>query len=516
MTQTHTSPRPDEATSERPKEHTSVGLVIGSVAVLMLLAALDQTIVSTALPTIVADLGGLEHLSWVVTAYILASTVVAPLYGKLGDLYGRRNVVIFSVTLFLTGSVLCGLANSMGFLIAARALQGLGGGGLFVLALSIIGDVIPPKERGRIQGVFAGVFGVSSVAGPLLGGWFVDTLSWHWIFYINLPFGALALAGFVFGFKPLGNRVQHKIDYAGAVALTLSLSSIVLLTALGGKEFGLTSPIGLSLMALFLISTLGFIAIEQKASEPILPIGLFKMNVFSITSAISFVSGALMFGALTFIPVFLQMAKGASATQSGLQLIPMTFGILTASTISGQYMSRTGRYRLLPVIGLSIATVALVSLTRLSPEMHSWSLWLSLVGLGLGMGCIFPVVTTAVQNAVPREQIGTATAAGLMFRQVGGSIAVALFGALFASRMATMMAEANVDASVDGPAGGLANVAELGPQMLAQLPEATRDLIGQTISVALHPIYWIAAGLALVGLIMAVFLREIPLRSRES
>lgn len=300
------------------------------------------------------------------------------------------------------------------------------------------------------------------------------------------------------------------------MALTLSLSSIVLLTALGGKEFGLTSPIGLSLMALFLISTLGFIAIEQKASEPILPIGLFKMNVFTITSAISFVSGALMFGALTFIPVFLQMAKGASATQSGLQLIPMTFGILTASTISGQYMSRTGRYRLLPVIGLSIATVALVSLTRLSPEMHSWSLWLSLVGLGLGMGCIFPVVTTAVQNAVPREQIGTATAAGLMFRQVGGSIAVALFGALFASRMATMMAEANVDASVDGPAGGLANVAELGPQMLAQLPEATRDLIGQTISVALHPIYWIAAGLALVGLIMAVFLREIPLRSRES
>jgi drug resistance transporter, EmrB/QacA subfamily len=506
MSQTHSLSPTQEV--PRAPEHSSVGLVIASVAVLLLLASLDQTIVSTALPTIVADLGGLEHLSWVVTAYILASTVVAPLYGKLGDLYGRRNVVIFSVTVFLTGSVLCGLSGSMGFLIAARALQGLGGGGLFVLALSIIGDVIPPKERGKVQGVFAGVFGVSSVAGPLLGGWFVDALSWHWIFFINLPFGALALAGFIFGFKAHPERVGHKIDYAGALALTLSLSSIVLLTALGGKEFALSSPIGLTLITLFFASTLGFVLIEQKASEPILPIGLFKMNVFTISSAISFVSGALMFGALTFIPVFLQMAKGASATQSGLQLIPMTFGILAASTVSGQYMSRTGRYRFLPVIGLTFATLSLLSLTRLSPEMAPWSLWLSLAGLGMGMGCIFPVTTTAVQNAVHRHQIGTATAAGLMFRQVGASIAVALFGALFASRMTALMGEAHVE--------GLSNVTELGPQVLAQLPEATRALIGNTISSALHPIYWIAAGLALCGLALALFLKEIPLRSRSA
>jgi EmrB/QacA subfamily drug resistance transporter len=504
MSQPHSLPAQEAPTPE----HSSVALVIASVAVLLLLASLDQTIVSTALPTIVADLGGLEHLSWVVTAYILASTVVAPLYGKLGDLYGRRNVVIFSVSLFLTGSVLCGLSGSMGFLIAARALQGLGGGGLFVLALSIIGDVIPPKERGKIQGVFAGVFGVSSVAGPLLGGWFVDALSWHWIFFINLPFGALALAGFIFGFKAHPERVNHKIDYAGALALTLSLSSIVLLTALGGKEFALVSPMGLAFLALFGIATVSFVGIERKASEPILPVGLFKMNVFTISSAISFVSGALMFGALTFIPVFLQMAKGATATQSGLQLIPMTFGILAASTVSGQYMSRTGRYRFLPVIGLSFATVSLLSLTRLSPEMASWSLWLSLAGLGMGMGCIFPVTTTAVQNAVPRQQIGTATAAGLMFRQVGASIAVALFGALFAARMARMMGEAHVE--------GLSNVTELGPQVLAQLPETTRTLIGNTISGALHPIYWIASALALAGLALSLFLKEIPLRSRSA
>nr|WP_319246861.1 MDR family MFS transporter [uncultured Celeribacter sp.] len=490
-------------------EHSSVRLVIASVAVLMLLAALDQTIVSTALPTIVADLGGLEHLSWVVTAYILASTVVAPLYGKLGDLYGRRNIVIFAVSLFLTGSVLCGLANSMFFLIAARALQGLGGGGLFVLALSIIGDVIPPRERGRVQGVFAGVFGVSSVAGPLLGGWFVDTLSWHWIFFINLPFGLLALAGFTFGFKARPKTVAHKVDYAGAIALSLALASIVLTTALGGQEFAMTAPIGLAFIALILCSSIAFLWIESRAEEPILSLQLFKSNVFTVTSLISFATGALMFGALTFIPVYLQIAKGDSATQSGLQLIPMTFGILVSSNLAGRYMTRTGRYRVLPLIGLSFGTLALATLTRLSPELPAPVLWASLAALGAGMGCIFPVITTAVQNAVPREQIGTATAAGLMFRQVGGSIAVALFGALFASRMAALMDTTDVS--------GLGNISELGPQVMAELPADVQHLIAQNVSDALHPIYWIAAGLALAALICAFFLQEIPLlSSREN
>lgn len=490
-----------------PKE-TSVALVISSVAVLMLLAALDQTIVATALPSIVSDLGGLEHLSWVVTAYILASTVVAPLYGKLGDLFGRRNVVIVSVSVFLIGSVLCGLAQSMPFLIFARALQGIGGGGLFVLALSIIGDVIPPKERGRIQGVFAGVFGVASVAGPLLGGWFVDAFSWHWIFYINLPFGLLALAGFTFGFQPTGRRVKHKIDYTGALLLSAALSSVVLLTALGGTEFGWTDPEALALGAIAAIAVVAFVQVERKASEPIIPMELFRSNTFVVTSVVSFISGAMMFGSLTYIPVYLQMAKGATATQSGLQLLPMTAGILTASNIAGRYMRRTGRYRRLPMLGMGLGFVGLAGLTQLSADLPLWRVWIGLAFLGAGMGCVFPVVTTAVQNAVKPSQIGTATASGLMFRQVGGSIAVALFGAIFAARMSGLMDGVEIE--------GLSSVAELGPQVLAHLDDGAKSLIATSVATALHPIYWITGGLALLGIFASLFLEEIPLSSRSA
>ncbi len=503
MTQS-SSPLPSQAHAD--ESESAVGLVIGSVAILLLLAALDQTIVSTALPTIVADLGGLEHLSWVVTAYILASTVVAPLYGKFGDLYGRRNTVFIAVTLFLTGSILCGLAESMGFLIAARALQGIGGGGLFVLALSIIGDVIPPRERGKIQGVFAGVFGISSVAGPLIGGWFVDALSWHWIFYVNLPFGLLALAGFFYGFKAHPERVQHKIDYAGAATLSLTLGSLVLVTALGGQSFAWTDPQALGLFALAALSLIAFLWIETRAAEPILPLSLFRQNVFAVTSAVSFISGAMMFGALTFMPVYLQMAKGATPTQSGLQLIPMTIGILASSTLSGRYMSRTGHYRILPLIGTPVATLGYLALTQISPDFSTPLLWLSLMMIGAGMGTIFPVVTTAVQNSVPRRQIGTATAAGLMFRQVGGSIAVALFGALFATRMASALAGA--------PVGETTAAAQLGPQTLAQLPEPVRQLVASAVSTSLHPIYAIAAALAALGFFVSLLLREVPLSGR--
>ena len=480
-------------------------LVIGSVAVLLLLAALDQTVISTALPTIVADLGGLEQLSWVVTAYILASTVVAPLYGKLGDLYGRRLMVFVSVGLFLAGSLLCGIALSMEFLIFARTVQGLGGGGLFVLALSVVGDVIPPRERGRIQGVFAAVFSLSSVIGPLIGGWFVQVASWHWIFLINLPLGLLAVAGFAAGFPKQVNRVSHKIDWAGAAALTVTLSALILVTSLGGASIAWSSPNALGLIALTIVALGVFILIEARAEEPILPPGLFRLNVFVTTSALGFITGAAMFGVVTFLPLYLQLAKGISPATSGFMLVPMTFGIVASSTLSGRYMGRTGRYRVLPMIGMSLATLAALGMAQLGLTTSGpvFMAWITL--FGLGMGLIFPVVTTAVQNAVPREQLGTATASGVMFRQIGGSLGVSVFGALFVGGMMATLTTSGVT---------LPDGVTIGPEMAATLPPGVQAQIGGAIVSALSPIFWIIAALAVAGLVTAIMLKEVPLTGR--
>lgn len=490
-------------TEDQPAQ--SIRLIIVSIGLLLLLASLDQTIVSTALPTIVADLGGLDHLSWVVTAYILASTVVAPLYGKIGDLYGRRNTVFVSVGLFLLGSALCGLASSMTMLILSRALQGLGGGGLFVLALSVIGDVIPPRDRGKVQGVFAAVFAVSSVIGPLLGGWFVDNLTWHWIFFINVPFGFLAVAGFASGFKPTGKRVARKIDWLGAATLSAALASITLFSSLGGRSFAWESPASIGLAVVALVSLALFLWAETRAAEPILPLRLFRINVFWVTSIIGFVAGAAMFGSLTFLPVYLQIAQGASPTISGLMLVPMTFGIVITSTIAGRTMGKTGKYRILPVFGTGFLILGMLLLSRLTPDTSGIIFGTSLACVGAGMGFIFPVVTTAVQNAVPREQLGTATASGLMFRQVGGSIAVAVFGAIFAAGMSGRMA--------DLPAGAGESL-QISPKMLAAMPDAARHALAESVVSSLQPIYLLAAGLALVGLIFSFALKEVPLTSR--
>jgi EmrB/QacA subfamily drug resistance transporter len=497
-----------DASESQPQVSTPVSMVILSIGLLLLLASLDQTIVSTALPTIVADLGGLDHLSWVVTAYVLTSTVVAPLYGKLGDLYGRRNMVFVSVALFLLGSVLCGVAGSMTFLIASRALQGLGGGGLFVLALSVVGDVIQPQDRGKVQGVFAAVFSVSSVIGPLVGGWFVQYVNWHWIFFINLPIGLIAVVIFATNFKPRGVRVKHRIDWAGAITLTLALGALTLVTSLGGRSFDWASPQSVGLITLSAASLAAFLWIETRASEPILPLGLFKLNVFWVTCVIGFVAGVAMFGSITFVPLYLQIAMGSTPTESGLQLIPMTAGILLASTMSGRYMGRTGRYKLLPKLGTALLCIGMLLLSRLDHETSLLVFSLSLATVGLGMGCIFPVVTTAVQNAVPRETLGTATAAGIMVRQTGGSLGVAAFGALFAARMAAGMMEAGANL----PMG---EGASLGPQTLAALSPEQQTAIAQTVIHALHPIYLIAAALAAIAFVFAFLLQEVQLTNRH-
>ena len=488
-----------------PQETGSIRLVILSIGLLLLLASLDQSIVSTALPTIVSDLGGLDHLSWVVTAYILTSTIVAPLYGKLGDLYGRRNTIFVSVAIFLTGSVLCGVATSMTFLIIARAIQGMGGGGLFVLALSVVGDAIPPRERGKIQGVFAAVFSTSSVLGPLAGGWISQNINWHWIFFINVPLGLIALIGFAASFKPRGTRVSHQIDWWGAIALTLALGSLTLVTSLGGRSFGWGSPTALTLAVLTVAGFISFVMIESKAAEPIIPLWLFRINVFWVTSVIGFVVGAALFGAITFVPIFLQIAKGMTPTQSGLQLVPMTIGIVLSSTLAGQYMGRTGRYWYLPIIGMTLITVGMLLMTQLSQTTNMVVFGLSLATIGLGMGCIFPVVTTAVQNTVPREAMGTATAAGIMMRQTGGALGVAAFGALFSSRLMAGMGDA---------AAALGGGTQLGPQTMAKLTPEQQVTVAAAVVDAIHPIFWIVAAMALVALGFAFLLQEVKLVNR--
>ena len=495
----------DQPPASPAQETGSMRLVLLSIGLLLLLASLDQSIVSTALPTIVADLGGLEHLSWVVTAYILTSTIVAPLYGKLGDLYGRRNTIFVSVALFLLGSVLCGVATSMTFLIIARAVQGLGGGGLFVLALSVVGDVVPPRERGKIQGVFAAVFSTSSVLGPLAGGWLSENANWHWIFFINIPLGLIALVGFAASFKPRGIRTSHRIDWLGATTLSLGLGALTLVTSLGGRSFGWTSPEAMGLVALTVASLIAFVRIEFRAAEPILPMWLFKMNVFWVTSVIGFIVGAAMFGAITFVPIYLQIAKGATPTGSGLMLIPMTVGILTTSTLAGQYMSRTGRYWALPVIGMTMLLIGMLLLTRLQRDTGTAMFSFSLLMVGLGMGCIFPVVTTAVQNAVPRAAMGTATAAGILVRQTGGALGVAAFGALFSQRLLTGLGDA---------AASLGGGAQLGPQTMAKLSPEMQTQVAAAVINAIAPIYWIAAAMAAIGLAFCFLLQEVPLVNR--
>ena len=492
---------------EAPVEQkSSTRLILFSVAVMLLLAALDQTIVATALPAIVADLGGVDHLSWVITSYLLASTVVAPMYGKLGDLYGRKLMMQIAVVVFLVGSVLSGLATSMLALIIARGIQGLGGGGLFVLAFTVVGDVVAPRDRGKIQGIFGSIFGLSSVAGPLLGGFFVDQLSWHWVFFINLPIGGLALTVFAFAFHSTGKRIRHNLDYPGALFITASLVGIVLFTSLGGRSFERTSPFMLSMAIMGVTGAVAFVLAEFRAKEPILPMSLFKSNTFSVMTAVGFLGGIAMFGGLTFLPLYLQTVKEISPTMSGLQLLPMSLGILGGAIGSGQIMSRTGRYRRLPVIGMAVTTAGLLLLTRLRPDTGWNEITLYMLLVGIGLGPTMSVGTTAIQNAVSRDVMGAATAGFTLFRQIGGSIGVSIFGAIFAARLESSLGNAPM---------GDGDISTLGADMIVRLPEPVQVMIREAITNALHPVFLTAAGAAFIAFIIGWWLEELPLQTRE-
>src|SRR3954451_16386959 len=419
------------ASAQRPR----VGIVMAGLMLVMLLASLDQTIVSTALPTIVKELGGLTHLSWVVTAYLLAVTVVTPLYGKLGDLYGRKVVLQGALIVFLIGSALCGLAQGMTELIAFRAIQGLGGGGLMVSAQAAIGDVVPPSERGKYSGFFGAVFGVSSIAGPLIGGFLTTHVSWQSIFYVNLPLGLLALAVLAVALPSRSERRSHAIDYGGTILLAISLGSLILLTTLGGTTYDWASPeiVGMGLASV--VALIGFVVVERRAAEPILPPSLFRNRVFVVCSLVGLIVGFGLFGALTYLPLFQQVIRGLSPTASGLQLLPVMGGLLVSSIVSGQVIARTGRYKFFPIAGTAVAAFGMWLLSSLSATTGTGVAAFHMLVLGLGLGMVMQVLVLATQNAVAYEQLGVATSGATLFRSIGGSLGTAVLGAIFTAKL---------------------------------------------------------------------------------
>ncbi len=491
-----------------PVERSRLRVIFAGLMLVMLLAALDQTIVTTALPTIVGDLGGLDRLAWVTSAFLLAQTAVTPVYGKLGDLYGRKRILQSSVILFLIGSALCGLANGMTELIAFRAVQGLGAGGLIVLTQAVIGDVVSPRERGKYQGLFGGVYGVASVAGPLLGGVIVQAVSWRWIFYVNLPLGLVALAVLAATLPTVQGRERPVIDYLGAGLLAASLSAIVLVTSLGGTTWAWGSAQVVLVAALGVMLLVFFLAVERRAREPVLPLSLLRDRVFAVAGALSLIVGFAMFGSVTFLPLFFQTVNGATPTEAGLRLAPLMAGVLVMSILSGQVITRTGRYRVFPIAGTAVMALGLLLLSRLDAGTSTAASAVYLLVLGLGLGSVMQVLVLAVQNAVPYAVLGAATSGVTLFRGIGGSLGAAAFGAIFTSRLSSEL-QGVLPASL---AHEVSSGGRLSSAQLSQLSTSTRSGYEQAYVHALSPVFVAAAGVALLGFALSWLLQERPLR----
>ncbi|MFJ3443906.1 DHA2 family efflux MFS transporter permease subunit [Streptomyces sp. NPDC086081] len=488
----------------------SVLVSIGALLLGMLLAALDQTIVSTALPTIVSDLGGLDHLSWVVTAYLLAATAATPLWGKLGDQYGRKRLFQTAIVIFLAGSALCGAAQDMAQLIAFRAVQGLGGGGLIVLSMAIVGDLVPPRERGRYQGLFGAVFGATSVLGPLLGGLFTQHASWRWVFYVNLPVGVVALAVIATVLRIPRRRQRHVIDYLGTFLIAAVATCLVLVASLGGTTWGWGSAQIVALAVLGVVLAAAFVAVERRAAEPVLPLRLFRVRTFTLSAVISFVVGFAMFGAMTYLPTFLQVVQGISPTMSGVHMLPMVAGLLLASTASGQIVSRTGRWKVFPIAGTGITTLGLLLLHRLDENSSTAELSGFFFVFGLGLGLVMQVLVLIVQNAVPYADLGVATSGATFFRSIGASFGVAVFGTVFAGRLGDQLTDAFRGAPL--PPGASVDALEADPRGIAALPPDLRPPALHAYATAITDVFLYAAPVALLGFVLAWFLKEDRLR----
>jgi EmrB/QacA subfamily drug resistance transporter len=481
-----------------------VALMLG-----MFLAALDQTIVSTALPTIVGDLGGLDHLSWVVTAYLLAATLSTPLYGKLGDMYGRKPVFLAAILIFLGGSMLAGLSESMAELIGFRALQGAGAGGLIVGAQAIIADIVPPRDRGRYIGRIGAVFAVASVAGPLLGGFFVDNLSWRWVFYVNMPVGGLAVAIVLFRLHLRSPHTQHRIDYLGAVLLTGGVGALILVATWGGNRYRWGSATIGELAAAGLVLLAAFVWQERRAAEPILPFTLFRSRVFAVASAMGFSIGIAMYGAIVFLPLYLQLVYGASPTSSGLRMLPLMAGLLVAAIGSGRAISRIGRYKIFPIAGTGTLIVGMYLLSRLDAATPPWVVSADMVVVGLGIGLVMQVLVLVVQNDVRPRDVGVATSTVTFFRSVGGSFGVAVFGAIFASRLADRLA--GLPNAVTLRFGGAG--VHLRPEQARDLPPEIHAAFLQAFAHALHGVFLWGMAFAVVPFALSWLLKEVPLRT---
>ncbi len=485
--------------------HKQIMTVITALMMAMFLAALDQTIVSTALPKISVDLQSLDKLSWVVTAYLLASAVATPIYGKLGDMYGRKKVFITSIVIFLLGSILCGMSQNIGQLITFRAIQGLGGGGLMVLVMAIIADVVPPRQRGKYQGYLGAVFGLSSVLGPLLGGFFTEHLSWHWIFYINVPIGLVALYMVSTRLNLPVKKNPHTIDYLGAVFLSLMSVSLLLISVWGGLDYAWGSPeiIGLIIASLLLAGM--FLWREKHAPEPIIPLSLFKNSVFRTSVILSMLSGIAMFASILYIPQYQQIVRGDSPTESGLLMLPLVAGILGASIFSGKMITKTGKYKIYAIIGSLMLTLGLwlYSHIGLDTSYVSMSFWMFVIGAGLGMFMQIPVL--AVQNSIAHKDVGSATSTVTYFRSIGGSLGGAIFGTILVARL-----NAYIHEKLPG-AGDIASQAKT--TGLANIPNEVKDVILNSYVHSFKDLFLLAVPFALASFVVALFLRESKLKT---
>ena len=500
---------PATGTPQEYLPHRQILIVLGGLMAGMFLAALDQSIVGTALPSITSDLGGLGKLSWVVTAYLLTSTASTPLWGKISDLYGRRPLFQAAIVIFLLGSLASGFAQDINQLIGFRALQGLGAGGLFALALATIGDIIPPRERGRYQGWFAAVFGTSSVLGPVLGGFLAEGPGWQWIFWVNIPIGLAALAVTTSALKLTHVRREHSIDYLGAAVIVASVTAILLYTAWAGEAYGWASGTAMSLLFGGIALAGMFVLVEQRAAEPIIPMELFANRVFSASNAFGFVVGMAMFGSLVFVPLYLQVVQAMSPTESGLALLPMVAGIFSTSITAGQIASRTGRYRIFPIAGSATMVVGVAMLSRLQVETPYWQIAVALYILGAGLGGTMQIIVTAVQNSVDRKHMGAATSAVTFFRTMGGAFGTAAFGAVLGIRLTHHLG------SLAG--GNAADTVESGGDLsaLRALPDGVRgDVIGAYAD-ALSDVFLAGVPVVALAVVLALLIPEVRLRSRS-